>query len=77
MLFRSNERTFRVVLTLFLLVILENRALNVAVRDAKITFFTSADHVEVKVGNPFVLLQQSSSQLVSHLLLERQVPPDR
>lgn len=35
------------------------------------------DHVEVKVGNPFVLLQQSSSQLVSHLLLERQVPPDR
>uniref|UniRef100_A0ABI7YSS0 Zinc finger FYVE domain-containing protein 26 n=1 Tax=Felis catus TaxID=9685 RepID=A0ABI7YSS0_FELCA len=35
------------------------------------------DHMEVKVGNPFVLLQQSSSQLVSHLLLERQVPPDR
>ncbi|KAF3831059.1 hypothetical protein GH733_002297 [Mirounga leonina] len=35
------------------------------------------DHLEVKVGNPFVLLQQSSSQLVSHLLLERQVPPDR
>ncbi|XP_047395445.1 zinc finger FYVE domain-containing protein 26 isoform X2 [Sciurus carolinensis] len=35
------------------------------------------DHVEVKVGNPFVLLQQSSSQLVSHLLLEKQVPPDR
>ncbi|XP_030711188.1 zinc finger FYVE domain-containing protein 26 isoform X4 [Globicephala melas] len=35
------------------------------------------DHVEVKVGNPFVLLQQSSSQLVSHLLLERQVPPER
>ncbi|XP_069344138.1 zinc finger FYVE domain-containing protein 26 [Eulemur rufifrons] len=35
------------------------------------------DHVDVKVGNPFVLLQQSSSQLVSHLLLERQVPPDR
>jgi zinc finger FYVE domain-containing protein 26 len=35
------------------------------------------DRVEVKVGNPFVLLQQSSSQLVSHLLLERQVPPDR
>ncbi|XP_055989836.1 zinc finger FYVE domain-containing protein 26 [Sorex fumeus] len=32
---------------------------------------------EVKVGNPFVLLQQSSSQLVSHLLLEKQVPPDR
>ncbi|XP_031211415.1 zinc finger FYVE domain-containing protein 26 isoform X4 [Mastomys coucha] len=35
------------------------------------------DNVEAKVGNPFVLLQQSSSQLVSHLLLERQVPPDR
>ncbi|XP_066244143.1 zinc finger FYVE domain-containing protein 26 [Saccopteryx leptura] len=35
------------------------------------------DHVAVKVGNPFVLLQQSSSQLASHLLLERQVPPDR
>ncbi|KAM6201009.1 zinc finger FYVE domain-containing protein 26 isoform 2-T2 [Rhynchocyon petersi] len=35
------------------------------------------DHVTVKIGNPFVLLQQSSSQLVSHLLLERQVPPDR
>nr|AAI41360.1 Zinc finger, FYVE domain containing 26 [Mus musculus] len=35
------------------------------------------DHVEVRVGNPFVLLHQSSSQLVSHLLLERQVPPDR
>ncbi|XP_007449065.1 PREDICTED: zinc finger FYVE domain-containing protein 26 [Lipotes vexillifer] len=35
------------------------------------------DHMEVKVGNPFVLLQQSSSQLVSHLLLERQVPPER
>ncbi|TEA31610.1 hypothetical protein DBR06_SOUSAS7710047 [Sousa chinensis] len=35
------------------------------------------DHVEVKVGNPFVLLQQSSSQLVSHLLLQRQVPPER
>ncbi|XP_023582080.1 zinc finger FYVE domain-containing protein 26 [Trichechus manatus latirostris] len=38
---------------------------------------TELDHVAVKVGNPFVLLQQSSSQLVSHLLLERQVPPDR
>ncbi|EHB17633.1 Zinc finger FYVE domain-containing protein 26 [Heterocephalus glaber] len=35
------------------------------------------EHVEVKVGNPFVVLQQSPSQLVSHLLLERQVPPDR
>ncbi|KAM5274232.1 zinc finger FYVE domain-containing protein 26 isoform 2-T2 [Ctenodactylus gundi] len=35
------------------------------------------DHVEVRVGNPFVLLQQSPSQLVSYLLFERQVPPDR
>uniref|UniRef100_H0VHK1 Zinc finger FYVE domain-containing protein 26 n=1 Tax=Cavia porcellus TaxID=10141 RepID=H0VHK1_CAVPO len=35
------------------------------------------EHVKVKVGNPFILLQQSPSQLVSHLLLERQVPPDR
>ncbi|XP_055451306.1 zinc finger FYVE domain-containing protein 26 isoform X1 [Psammomys obesus] len=35
------------------------------------------DSVEVKVGNPFVLLQQSSSELASQLLLERQVPPDR
>lgn len=43
----------------------------------KVIFLTFTDHVEVRVGNPFVLLQQSSSQLVSHLLLERQVPPDR
>lgn len=43
----------------------------------KVPLFLFADHMEVKVGNPFVLLQQSSSQLVSHLLLERQVPPDR
>lgn len=42
-----------------------------------VTLFLFADQVEVRVGNPFVLLQQSSSQLVSHLLLERQVPPDR
>ncbi|ELW48072.1 Zinc finger FYVE domain-containing protein 26 [Tupaia chinensis] len=35
------------------------------------------DHMEINVGNPFVLLQQNSSQLVSHLLFERQVPPDR
>ncbi|XP_001378438.2 zinc finger FYVE domain-containing protein 26 isoform X1 [Monodelphis domestica] len=36
------------------------------------------DHVmKVKVGNPFVILQQSPSQLMSHLLLERQIPPDR
>ncbi|XP_028932164.1 zinc finger FYVE domain-containing protein 26 isoform X2 [Ornithorhynchus anatinus] len=31
----------------------------------------------VKAGNPFVLLKQSPSQLVSHLLFERQVPPER
>ncbi|XP_072485614.1 zinc finger FYVE domain-containing protein 26 isoform X1 [Notamacropus eugenii] len=36
------------------------------------------DHaVKVKVGNPFVILHQSPSQLMSHLLLERQIPPDR
>uniref|UniRef100_A0A8C3XPM5 Zinc finger FYVE domain-containing protein 26 n=1 Tax=Chelydra serpentina TaxID=8475 RepID=A0A8C3XPM5_CHESE len=32
---------------------------------------------EVKVGNPFILLQQSPSHLLSLLLFERQVPPDR
>ncbi|NXL88181.1 ZFY26 protein, partial [Alectura lathami] len=32
---------------------------------------------EVKVGNPFILLQQSPSQLLSQLLFERQVHPDR
>ncbi|XP_040414249.1 zinc finger FYVE domain-containing protein 26 isoform X1 [Cygnus olor] len=31
----------------------------------------------VKVGNPFILLQQSPSQLLSQLLFERQVQPDR
>uniref|UniRef100_A0A803YJM2 Zinc finger FYVE domain-containing protein 26 n=1 Tax=Meleagris gallopavo TaxID=9103 RepID=A0A803YJM2_MELGA len=33
--------------------------------------------LEVKVGNPFILLQQSPSQLLSQLLFERQVQPDR
>ncbi|XP_019406944.1 PREDICTED: zinc finger FYVE domain-containing protein 26 isoform X1 [Crocodylus porosus] len=33
--------------------------------------------VEVKIGNPFILLQQSPSHLLSQLLFERQVPPDR
>ncbi|MEE6492067.1 hypothetical protein FKM82_016465 [Ascaphus truei] len=33
--------------------------------------------VDVKVGNPFILLQQRPSQLISHLLFERQVPPER
>ncbi|NXI66591.1 ZFY26 protein, partial [Anseranas semipalmata] len=32
---------------------------------------------EVKVGNPFILLQQSPFQLLSQLLFERQVQPDR
>ncbi|NXL37530.1 ZFY26 protein, partial [Glaucidium brasilianum] len=32
---------------------------------------------EVKVGNPFILLQQNPSQLLSHLVFERQVHPDR
>ncbi|KAM4013795.1 zinc finger FYVE domain-containing protein 26 isoform 2-T2 [Anomaloglossus baeobatrachus] len=35
---------------------------------------TSSD---IKVANPFVLLQQKPSQLVSHLLFERQVPAER
>ncbi|XP_069064972.1 zinc finger FYVE domain-containing protein 26 isoform X1 [Pleurodeles waltl] len=39
---------------------------------------TDLDHsAVVKVGNPFILLQQKPSQLLSHLLFERQVPPDR
>ncbi|XP_075048563.1 zinc finger FYVE domain-containing protein 26 isoform X2 [Mixophyes fleayi] len=33
--------------------------------------------LEVKIANPFILLQQKPSQLVSHLLFERQVPPAR
>ncbi|NWX22732.1 ZFY26 protein, partial [Aegotheles bennettii] len=33
--------------------------------------------VEVKVGNPFILLQQTPSQLLSQLVFERQVHPDR
>ncbi|RMC00454.1 hypothetical protein DUI87_23064 [Hirundo rustica rustica] len=32
---------------------------------------------KVKVGNPFILLQQSPSQLLSQLLFEKQVHPDR
>ncbi|XP_053130387.1 zinc finger FYVE domain-containing protein 26 isoform X2 [Hemicordylus capensis] len=32
---------------------------------------------DVQVGNPFILLQQSPSQLLSQLLFERQVAPDR
>ncbi|KAI1237821.1 hypothetical protein IHE44_0013908, partial [Lamprotornis superbus] len=31
---------------------------------------------EVKVGNPFILLQQSPTQLLSQLIFERQVHPD-
>ncbi|XP_060618493.2 zinc finger FYVE domain-containing protein 26 isoform X1 [Anolis sagrei] len=33
--------------------------------------------VEVHVGNPFILLQQSPSHLLSQLLFEKQVAPDR
>ncbi|KAM8921326.1 LOW QUALITY PROTEIN: zinc finger FYVE domain-containing protein 26 [Pelodytes ibericus] len=33
--------------------------------------------VDVKVANPFILLQQKPPQLISHLLFEKQVPPDR
>ncbi|NXW43474.1 ZFY26 protein, partial [Nyctiprogne leucopyga] len=32
---------------------------------------------EVKMGNPFILLQQSPSQLLSQLVFEKQVHPDR
>ncbi|XP_061467048.1 zinc finger FYVE domain-containing protein 26 isoform X2 [Rhineura floridana] len=32
---------------------------------------------EVRIGNPFILLQQSPSHLLSQLLFERQVVPDR
>uniref|UniRef100_A0A8C8VEE7 Zinc finger FYVE domain-containing protein 26 n=1 Tax=Pelusios castaneus TaxID=367368 RepID=A0A8C8VEE7_9SAUR len=39
---------------------------------------TELDQIaEVKVGNPFILLQQSPSHLLSLLLFERQVSPDR
>ncbi|XP_075700633.1 zinc finger FYVE domain-containing protein 26 isoform X2 [Rhinoderma darwinii] len=37
----------------------------------------SETSTEVKVANPFVLLHQKPSQVVSHLLFERQVPPER
>ncbi|OCT68853.1 hypothetical protein XELAEV_18040158mg [Xenopus laevis] len=33
--------------------------------------------LEVKVGNPFILLHQKPSQMISHMLFERQVPPER
>uniref|UniRef100_A0A8C6ZC05 Zinc finger FYVE domain-containing protein 26 n=1 Tax=Nothoprocta perdicaria TaxID=30464 RepID=A0A8C6ZC05_NOTPE len=33
--------------------------------------------LEVKVGNPFILLQQSPSHLLSQLVFEKQVHPDR
>ncbi|XP_062851780.1 zinc finger FYVE domain-containing protein 26 [Trichomycterus rosablanca] len=32
---------------------------------------------EVKLGNPLLVLLQSPTQLLSHLLFDRQVPPDR
>ncbi|NXE21807.1 ZFY26 protein, partial [Ardeotis kori] len=46
----------------------------VVLRSLNIELDTSA---EVKVGNPFILLQQSPSQLLSQLVFERQVHPDR
>uniref|UniRef100_A0A670Z0U2 Zinc finger FYVE domain-containing protein 26 n=1 Tax=Pseudonaja textilis TaxID=8673 RepID=A0A670Z0U2_PSETE len=33
--------------------------------------------IEVQVGNPFILLQQSPSHLLSQLLFEKQIAPDR
>ncbi|KAM4663559.1 zinc finger FYVE domain-containing protein 26 [Discoglossus pictus] len=33
--------------------------------------------IDLKVGNPFILLQQRPSQLISHLLFERQISPER
>lgn len=42
-----------------------------------ISFFFKDLSAEVKVGNPFILLQQSPSQLLSQLVFERQVHPDR
>uniref|UniRef100_A0AAR2J1K8 Zinc finger FYVE domain-containing protein 26 n=1 Tax=Pygocentrus nattereri TaxID=42514 RepID=A0AAR2J1K8_PYGNA len=33
--------------------------------------------LEVKLGNPLLVLLQSPNQLLSHLLFDRQVPPDR
>ncbi|XP_064421077.1 zinc finger FYVE domain-containing protein 26 isoform X2 [Latimeria chalumnae] len=32
---------------------------------------------EVKIGNPFIILRQTPSQLLSYLMFERQAPPDR
>lgn len=40
--------------------------------------FFLVDHSnEVKLGNPLLVLIQSPFQLLSHLLFERQVSPDR
>ncbi|XP_040188463.1 zinc finger FYVE domain-containing protein 26 isoform X1 [Rana temporaria] len=33
--------------------------------------------LDLKMGNPFILLQQKPSQLISYLVFERQVPPER
>ncbi|KAJ3613738.1 hypothetical protein NHX12_019984 [Muraenolepis orangiensis] len=38
---------------------------------------SSEDQAEVKLGNPLLLLLQSPSQLLSHLLFDRQVSPER
>ncbi|KAG8560415.1 hypothetical protein GDO81_014969 [Engystomops pustulosus] len=36
-----------------------------------------SETVDVKVANPFILLHQKPTQVMSHLLFERQVPPER
>ena len=40
-------------------------------------FLLCADQAEVKLGNPLLVLLQSPSQLLSHLLFDRQVSPER
>ena len=35
------------------------------------------DQGEVKLGNPLLVLLQNPSQLLSHLLFDRQVSPER
>lgn len=39
--------------------------------------FLSDQNSEVKLGNPLLVLLQAPSQLLSHLLFDRQVSPDR
>ncbi len=40
-------------------------------------FFLSDQNSEVKLGNPLLVLLQAPFQLLSHLLFDRQVSPDR